>query len=153
MIAARKLWAPALLGLATCVSLSIGSAHAGVMSNGFWEPTRCGTRPVAPNINSSNKDTFNESQKFVKLWAQKIQDYDHCYISELNTDMAAMRSMAQSEQAQTQSEFDRMNGDSKNANHQFQKDNERNASPGIEHQNDQLRPTSNQPYTKQDNAQ
>jgi hypothetical protein len=145
-----------VLAMAAGLAAWGGAAQAGVLSNGIWEPTKCGSRPVAPSVNSSSPEATAQSMKFAQLFADKIKEYERCFIAELNADMAALKSAGDSENARTQSEFDTLNAAGKAANARQRKEpgGTFSPSPSSSYHNDvpQQRPTTS-PYSKQDSSQ
>ncbi len=95
-------------------SLSLGislAADAGVLNNGSWSPSGCGTRPEAPVIDSTSADAFNHSIKMINAWQKQIQTYHDCMVKEANADAATINRAATAEQAQINEASEKLNAD------------------------------------------
>jgi len=93
-------------------SLSLGislAADAGVLNNGDWSPSGCGTRPEAPIIDSTSADTFNRSIKMINAWQKQMQAYHDCMIKEANADAATINRAATAEQARINEVSEKLN--------------------------------------------
>ena len=80
------------------IMLTTVSSTAGTLSNGAWSPSGCGTEPVAPVVDPSNIDTYNESVKAIYDWQQKANAYNSCLIKEANADNSLIADSANEEQ-------------------------------------------------------
>jgi hypothetical protein len=95
-------------------SLSLGislTANAGVLNNGGWSPSGCGTRPEAPVIDSTSADAFNRSINLINPWQKQIQAYHDCMIKEANADASAINQAATAEQARINEASEKLNAD------------------------------------------
>lgn len=77
---------------------AIGSANAGTLVNGNWAPAGCGVKPVAPQIDSKDVETYNKSVAAINDWQQQARIYFECLIKEANADNAAIADAANREQ-------------------------------------------------------
>lgn len=77
----------------------IGSADAGTLVNGNWAPAGCGVKPVAPQIDGKDVETFNKSVAAINEWQQQARVYFECLVKEANADNAAIAEAANREQA------------------------------------------------------
>jgi len=76
------------------LSLSIGNAQAGSLSNGLWTPSGCGERPAAPTVNDQSVEGFNASVAAINEWQQRSKPYFECLIKEANADNNAIADSA-----------------------------------------------------------
>ncbi len=100
-----------IMGLA----LVAGSAEAGVLKAGAWEPTGCGTEPTPPKINGSSAGAYQLSIKEANAYQTAAKAYDDCYFKEANADNQAIASATQDHQSQLKASFDKLQADAKAA--------------------------------------
>ncbi|SJM92388.1 conserved exported hypothetical protein [Crenothrix polyspora] len=70
--------------------LGAASTTAGVLKQGVWVPSSCGSREEAPFIDTSNADAYNASVKAINAWQKTASAYDDCLVKEANTDSAVI---------------------------------------------------------------
>jgi len=75
-------------------TISVGTA--GIITNGAWSPSGCGTEPVVPVIEQSSVDAYNKSVKAINEWQQKANTYNTCLINEANALIAKVANEEQS---------------------------------------------------------
>jgi hypothetical protein len=78
---------------------TVSAGMAGIITNGAWSPSGCGTEPVVPVIEQSSVDAYNQSVKLINEWQQKANTYNTCLINEANADNALIAKMANEEQS------------------------------------------------------
>lgn len=78
---------------------SVSAVMAGTIVNGAWTPSGCGDVPVAPVIEQSSVDAYNQSIKAINEWQQIAGTYNTCLINEANADNALIAKTANEEQA------------------------------------------------------
>jgi hypothetical protein len=88
---------------------SVGTA--GTITNGIWSPSACGTEPVAPVIEQSSVDAYNQSVKAINEWQQKANAYNTCLINEANADNALIAKMANEEQSRLRAAIQKIKTD------------------------------------------
>ena len=85
------------------------TANAGVLKDGGWSASGCGTMPEAPVIDSSSADAFNQSVRKLNDWQKQIQTYHDCMVKEANADSSAINQTATQEQARINEAVEKMN--------------------------------------------
>ena len=100
-----------ILLFAGCFIFTAFAAQAGVLENGNWTPSGCGTRPEAPLIDSASPEAYNRSIGLVNTWQKELQAYHDCMIREANADAAAINRAATVEQARINEASQKVNAD------------------------------------------
>ena len=85
------------------------TASAGILKDGSWSPSGCGTMPEAPVIDSSSAEAFNQSIGKLNDWQKQIQTYHDCMVKEANADSSAINQAATQEQARINEAVEKMN--------------------------------------------
>lgn len=85
------------------------TANAGVLKDGSWSASGCGTMPEAPVIESSSAEAFNQSIGKLNDWQKQIQTYHDCTVKEANADSSAINQAATQEQARINEAVEKMN--------------------------------------------
>ncbi|MCK9609233.1 MAG: hypothetical protein M0R33_22585 [Methylomonas sp.] len=85
----------AVIGLSFFATVS----YAGELANGGWQPSDCGAKPAAPQVDASDVDSFNKSVAAINDWQQQAKLYFECLIKEANTDNNTIAESANREQA------------------------------------------------------
>ena len=86
----------------------VSAVTAGTIDNGVWTPSACGNVPVAPAIEQSSVDAYNQSIKGINEWQQKANTYNTCLINEANADNALIAKTANEEQARFRAEVQKI---------------------------------------------
>lgn len=94
------------------IFVTISGSWAGAIANGVWSPNGCGSEPIAPSIDQSSVENFNNSIKAINDWQQKANTYNSCLINEANTDNALIAKTANAAQAKLREVFEKINKDS-----------------------------------------
>jgi hypothetical protein len=84
------------------------SGMAGTITNGVWSPSGCGTEPLAPVIDQSSVDVYNQSVKAINDWQQKANVYNGCLIKEANADNTLIANAANDEQARLRAAIEKI---------------------------------------------
>lgn len=87
-------------------TVSVGTS--GIITNGTWSPSGCGTEPVVPVIEQSSVDAYNQSVKAINEWQQKANTYNTCLINEANADNAIIAKMANEEQSRLRAAIEKI---------------------------------------------
>lgn len=98
-----------LLAAYTALAAITLPANAGVLKDGSWSASGCGTMPEAPVIDSSSADAFNQSIGKLNDWQKQIQIYHDCTVKEANADSSAINQAATQEQARINEAVEKMN--------------------------------------------
>lgn len=85
------------------------TASAGILKDGSWSASGCGTMPEAPVIDSSSAEAFNQSIGKLNDWQKQIQTYHDCMVKEANADSSAINQAATQEQAKINEAVEKMN--------------------------------------------
>ncbi|NOT13834.1 MAG: hypothetical protein HOP23_18765 [Methylococcaceae bacterium] len=99
----QRIFFTAVIMVAT---VSVGTA--GIITNGTWSPSGCGTEPVVPVIEQSSVDAYNQSVKAINEWQQKANTYNTCLINEANADNALIAKMANEEQSRLRTAIEKI---------------------------------------------
>lgn len=95
------------------------SAHAGKLQGGSWAPTGCGDEPTAPQLDTVDSHSFQESIQWVKEYETDIKKYDECLIKEAKDDSDAIHDYVEEEQDRVKTAFDGYNAAQKSAQSKF----------------------------------
>ncbi len=80
-----------VIAAAAFATLAIGSAHAGVITNGVWTPSGCGAAPgTPPEMDGKNQTTYTRSAKDFQAWQDKAKTYEQCLSEEAKSDQSAV---------------------------------------------------------------
>ncbi|MCB5188152.1 hypothetical protein LG200_09070 [Methylobacillus caricis] len=92
--------------------------EAGTLTEGNWSSIKCG-KPIAPTLNLTDEDAYNDSVLAVNAYRQKIKPYLDCIVDEANADIQAINNQVKKEQLAIQEANNKISEDAKSAGEKF----------------------------------
>ncbi len=105
--------------MAALLATSATASHAGAVTNGSWQPSGCGDKPAAVQLDLRNETTFNKSVDAANAYRKAIRPYLDCVIKEANADIQATTKQANAIQAAAREADDKIEADAKAAAEKF----------------------------------
>jgi hypothetical protein len=80
-----------LIAAAAFATLAVGTAHAGMFTNGVWSPSGCGANPGSPpDFDGHNQASYTKSAKEFQPWQDKAKAFEQCAQDEAKVDQNAV---------------------------------------------------------------
>lgn len=109
-----------LIAIAAISAYSFNNiADAGTLADGKWSSATCGSRPVAPRLDLTNEDAYNQSVGAVNTYRGQVKPYLDCIVEEANADIQTINNQAREEQLAIQEANSKIAEDAKTAGEKF----------------------------------